>query len=187
MLHSVPIAINRLTKNVLRNHPNSFQIELYRKEWTRKSTGEAYNRPTLGAAGVLDTDDEDEFKINYIGEGYALNAAGFQGVGMHDTNEADVNGGEQRFIIVPEADSGAEGYFEVKSHDLFAILLYGEDLEKEPARIFYEVVGRETTTDIPPYNIRYVCNLAPDLAMTPDGEYLIDVLKREKVGKFADE
>ena len=186
MLHSVPIAINRLTKNVIRNHPNSFQIEMFRKRITRASEGEEYGRPTLGIAGVLDTDDEDEVEFGFLGYGYAMSANGFTAVGMHDSNDADIRGGEQVFIIVPEADSGAEGYFEVKTHDYFYLLLYGEDLSKEPARICYEVVSRETTTDIPPYNIRYVCNLRAEDTLTADGEYLVDVLKREHVGRFSE-
>lgn len=50
MLNNVPEAINRMARNVVVNHPNAFNVQLFRKSVTRSGVGEETvdGNPTLG-------------------------------------------------------------------------------------------------------------------------------------------
>lgn len=171
MLNQVPIQVGRMARNVVLNHPNSMEIQMWRKVILRKDTGEVAGKPTLGGLGVLDSDDEDDIDWVYLGTGRALRAEMFQPSGMVDRNDANIGfSDEALFLIEPAANSGEEGFFDVRTHDVMKIIIRMPPNYENYATIAYEVTGRETTSDIPPFNIRYKCSLRDDLSFAPDGE-----------------
>ena len=167
MLWNVPKTVNRLTRNVVMNHPNSFNIEVFRKHTTRK--GEKYfaGKPTLGGIGVIDSGDEVEYEFEYMGNGYALPAEPFQPGAMVDHKDTHVGEGTDfRFLIELECQTGSDDYFELRNHDVIYLLLGGEPGNE--VKVAFEIVTMETTSNIPPYTVRYVCNRRDDLFLTPD-------------------
>lgn len=171
MLNQVPIQIGRMVRNVVLNHPNSMEIQMWRKVILRKDTGEVARKPTMGGLGVLDSDDEDDIDWEYIGTGRAVRAEIFQPSGMVDRNDANIGfSDEALFLIEPVAKSGEEEFFDVRTHDVMKVIIRIPPTYEDYATIAYEVTGRETTTDVPPYNLRYKCTRRDDLSFAPDGE-----------------
>lgn len=171
MLHQVPIQIGRMARNVVLNHPNSMEIEMWRKVILRKDTGEVAGKPTMGGIGVLDSDDEDDIDWVYLGSGRAVRAEVFQPSSMMDANDANIGFSEEAsFLIEPDANSGEEEFFDVRTHDVMKIVIRIPPDYENYATVAYQVTGRETTSDIPPFNIRYRCSLRDDLSFGPDGE-----------------
>ena len=170
MLNQVSESIATMTRNVMINHPNCFNCRLYKQYVTRKSSGTFGGEPLLGSMGILDTDDEVEYEYRYAGDGYALPAEAFSAAPMMDRNDANIGPStEFRFLITPAAQSGDEHFFTVSTHDVVYLLLGGED---DDPQIAFEVVGRETITNIPPFNVRYICNRRDDLHIKKGGEFL---------------
>lgn len=175
MLNKVPTGMNALTRNVVINHPNTFYIELYKKKILRKDAnevpGEVAGDPTWGGMGQLDDADEEDYEYEYAGDGYALPAEGFSPAPMVDHNDANIGPVDEfRFVIVPKvATYGEEGYFDVSTHDIVMIPIGSGD---EWARLAFEVVGRETINNIPPFSVRYVCNRRDDLHTDIHGNFI---------------
>lgn len=171
MLNNVPKGINLLTRNVVMNHPNTFNCEMYRKVVTRQAADTWADDPTMGGMGVLDTDDEEQYEYEFIGHGFALPAENFMPSPLVDKNDANIGyANEFRFLIEPAAkNSNEEGFFTVSTHDICYLLLYDGEHEN-PAKLAFEVVGRETTLNIPPFTTRYVCNRRDELDVTVNGE-----------------
>jgi len=152
MLNNVPEAINKMARNVVINHPNSYNCIAVRKRVTRPGAVVS-GLPTLGGMGVISSDDEESIEWDLLGNGYALKADPFGVSQMMDRQDAN-NGSEDefRFLIEPEE----EGLFAIKKHDVI-YLVFGD------VRLAFQIVGVETTSDIPPYTQRYVCNRRDDL------------------------
>lgn len=168
MLSNVPDAINRMARNVVKHHPNTFSCEVYRKHVTRTAADTVDGNPTMGGLGVLDTMDEEQFEYVFLGYGYALPAEGFGGPApMVDRKDANIgSGNEFRFLIEPEAQSGEAEWFDVRSHDVMYLRL---GTGPAPGKLAFEVVGTETTSNIPPYTTRYVTNRRDDLHIPAGG------------------
>lgn len=164
MLNAVPQSINRLARNVVLNHPNTFNCKVFREVVERTAPDAIGGLPTLGGLGVLDPEDEEKIKHDFIGNGFALPAEGFAPSPM--MSEGDANFGpttEFRFLVEPEEPSGMPGWFDVKKHDvIYLVLADGPN----PPMIAFEIVGTETTTNIPPYTTRYICNRRDDLGVS---------------------
>lgn len=161
MLSNVPDAVNRMTRNVVVNHPNTFEAQLFRKKVTRSADESMGGLPTLGGMGSLDSEDEEEVEYEHLGNGYALPAEAFSPGSMMDRGDSvDASGDEFRFLIEPECQSGEDGWFSVKTRDVM-YLVVSDDI-----KLAFEVVGVETTTNIPPYTTRYVCNRRADVDIT---------------------
>lgn len=161
MLKSVPNTVNRFTRNVVMNHPNSFNIQIYRKHVTRRSEGEMAGKPTLGGIGVIDSGDEIDYEFEYMGNGFALPAEPFQPGAMVDHKDTHVGEGTDfRFLIELEQQNEGDKYFQIRNHDVMYILLGDDEAE---AKVAFEIVSMETTSNIPPYSTRYVCNRRDDL------------------------
>ena len=62
----------------------------------------------------------------------------------------------------PEEPSGHADWFDVRKHDVIYLVL---GAGPTPPMIAFEVVGTETTTNIPPYTTRFVCNRRDDLGV----------------------
>lgn len=169
MLTNVPAGINRMARNVVMNHPNTFGCEVYRKTVTRTAPETVDGNPTLGGLGVLDTMDEEQFEYAFLGNGYALPADGFSPSPMVDRRDANIGTGEEfRFLIEPEEPSGAPGWFDVRTHDVLYLLL---GTGQTPPKLAYEVVGVETTSNIPPYTTRFITNRRNDLDLLTPADY----------------
>lgn len=162
MLTQVPKTISRLARNVVINHPNTFNCQVYRRTVTREEDGnEVGGLPTLGGLGEINGNDEESYEYTWVGNGYMLPADQFQAASMmdrRDANDGSIN--EFRFLIEPEEEEGHPEYFLPKKDDVVYMLL-GTDLTA--AKLAFEVVDIETTTNIPPFTQRYICNRRDDL------------------------
>lgn len=161
MLNNIPKGINAITRNVVIRHPNTFNCEFYRRDINRLEpvVGE---RQTMGGMMVLSVDDEVDISWTLIGIGYALVADVFQPSGMMDRMDANNGTGDEfRFLIESEKEA-FEGGFEPKKNDVFYIVL-GDIQDEDAPRLAYEIIGVETTVNVPPYVPRYVCNRRDDL------------------------
>ncbi|QFY42988.1 hypothetical protein F6R98_10480 [Candidatus Methylospira mobilis] len=156
MLSNVPTAINKMTRKVIKHHPNAYNCQIFRKAVNRPDP-QMGGIPTLGGIGVLDTEDEEDISWEWIANGYSMTVESFQPSPMmsrQDANNGDTE--EYRFLIVPEDDAAD---LQLKKHDVVYLLL-GEFI-----RLAYEIVGIETVINIPPYAMRYVMNRRDDLHM----------------------
>lgn len=161
MLTNVPTAVNRMARNVIINHPNTWECQLFRKRVTRVAPDTMGGLPTLGGLGVLDSEDEESIEYDHMGNGYALPADAFAPSPMMD--HRDVNNGaidEYRFMIEPEGLTGQEAWFDVRTRDVLYLVM------SESVKLAFEVVGTETTLNVPPYTVRYVCNRRAELDVT---------------------
>lgn len=161
MLHNVPTQINRLARNVVINHPNTFNCQVFRRVVTRTEGDSVGGLPTLGGLGEINANDEEEYTYEWVGNGYALPADQFQAASMMDRRDAN-NGAinEFRFLIEPEATAGDPAWFEPKKDDVMYLLL---GLEPTDAKLAFEVVDIETTSNISPFTQRFICNRRDDL------------------------
>lgn len=167
MLSNVPSAVNRMARNVVANHPNTFNCQVFRKTVTRAADGSVAGSPALGGLGVLDSMDEEQFEYAFLGNGYALPADGFSPAPMVKRGDAHIGAADEfRFLIEPEEPSGHPDWFGVRSHDVVYLLL-GEG--PGAARLAFEIVGTETTSNIPPYTTRYIANRRDDLHIPAGG------------------
>jgi len=157
MLTNVPAAVNRMARNVIINHPNTWECQVFRKSVTR-TDATVGGLPTMGGLGVLDSEDEEQIAWAWIGNGYALQAESFMPSPMMDRQDAN-NGSanESRFMIEPEHPTGMPGNFDLRNHDVFYLVL------ADSVKVAFEIVGVETTLNIPPYVTRYVANRRDDL------------------------
>lgn len=157
MLTNVPNAVNRMARNVVVNHPNTMECQVFRKIVTRAGSTIG-GLPTMGGLGVIDSDDEEQIEFSHIGNGYALQAESFMPSPMMDRRDAN-NGSasEFKFMIEPEHPAGDTGTFEPKTHDVFYLVM------SESVKVAFEIVGVETVLNIPPYSMRYIANRRGDL------------------------
>ena len=158
MLTNVPKAINRMARNIVINHPNSFECQLYRKSVNRTNESTVSGMPTIGGLGVISAEDEEDISYDFLGSGYALQAEPFSPSTMmerQDSNNGFAN--EFRFLIEPEQPTGADGSFMIKKGDVMLIVI------SDDVRLAYEIVEPETVMNISPFAMRYVTNRRGDL------------------------
>lgn len=160
MLNNVPNAINRMARNVVINHPNTYNCVAVRKRVTRDGPVVS-GMSTMGGMGVMSDDDEESIEWDPLGNGYALKSEIFSPSVMMDRQDANNSFADEfRFLIEPEIiDPLIAEYWIPKKHDVI-YLVVGD------TRLAFEIVGVETTSDIPPYTQRYVCNRRDDLHFT---------------------
>lgn len=158
MLNNVPNAINKLARNVVINHPNSINCVMVRKRVTRAANASVGGLPTIGGMAVISSDDEESIEWDLLGNGYAMQVAGeFQPSAMMDRQDAN-NGIEDEFRFLLEPETAGE--FEPKKNDVFYLII------SDVVRLAFEIIRVETTSNIPPYTQRYVCNRRDDLHFT---------------------
>lgn len=164
MLNAVPASINTLTRNVVLNHPNTFNCKVFREVVERAAPSTVGGLPTMGGMGVLDAEDEERIAHTFLGNGFALPAEGFAPSPMMGAQDANYGPApEFRFLIEPEEPSGHADHFDVRKHDVIYLLL-GDG--PTPPMVAFEVVGSETTTNLPPFTTRFICNRRDDLAVS---------------------
>lgn len=160
MLTKIPNMINRAVRNVVVNHPNSYNCQILRKVINRVDEAEVGGIPTLGGLGVISADDEQDVDWEFVGNGYALPAEQFGGnATMMDRQDANNPSLEEfRFLIEPEEPEAATPQ---KNDVVYLVIM-------DVVRVAFEIVAIETTSNIPPFTQRYVCNKRPDLFMVLD-------------------
>ena len=158
MLNNIPNSVNRMTRNIVINHPNTWECQVYRKVVDRTNEPVAMGMPTLGGLGVLNADDEDDISWDHVGNGYVLQAESFMPALMMDRGDAN-NGqaNEFRFLIEPEQPTGMPGNFAVRKRDVIFIVI------SDDVRLAFEIVDIETVMNISPFSIRYIANRRDDL------------------------
>ena len=158
MLHNVPDTINRLSRLTVLNHPNAWGAFILRKRVDRIGTATVGGLPTLGGLAVLSSEDEEKIAYDHVGNVSALSAELFTSPSsIQDRRDLSMGAiDEYRFLIEPEPEPGTSEWFEVKNRDIMYLVL-GVDFETAP-KAAYEIVDIETTSNIPPYTQRYVCN-----------------------------
>lgn len=164
MLNNVSTGINSIARNVIMNHPNAFNCEVYRRKNIRTAP-EVGGAPTLGGMMVLSVDDESEITWELVGFALALAADAFQPSSAMDRRDAN-NGfaTEYRFLIEPEDMIGDPGGFKIEKNDVFYIVMgIGDGV----AKIAHEIIDVEATVNVPPYVERYVTNRRDDLDLMP--------------------
>lgn len=161
MLNQVPMAITRMAKQIVHNHPNSIGIQAFRKRVTRAAPA------TMGGLGVLSSEDEEDFVFDHLGNGSALVVEGDMAPSMMNDN-ADVphsDAVEYRFLVEPDAPSGDPEWFDPRKGDLILLWLMDDGSLKIP----FEIVGVETVNNLPPFSVRFVCNRRDDLLGAMNG------------------
>ncbi|MGL4735696.1 MAG: hypothetical protein ACRCWB_11585 [Enterovibrio sp.] len=159
MLNNIPRGVLKMARNVIMNHPNAFNFELYRRKNLREdSEGEI----EVGGMTVLSAEDEHEIVWNFVGFGFAIPAEAFGSAsGLNEREDYAFNGLEEfRFLLEPEARLGDEGGFDIKKGDVFYVRI-GSD--EDMIKIGHEIIGIESNIHIPPYTERYITNRRADL------------------------
>jgi len=161
MLNNVSEAINRMTRNLVINHPNAHPVQVFRKTVTRTAPTAVAGLPTLGGLGVLESTDEEAFEYAFLGNGFAMPTDPFSPAPMVRRGDANIGASEEfRFLIQPEQPSGHPQWFDVRKHDVMYLLL---GIGPGAPRLAFEVMGTETTSNIPPFTTRYITNRRDDL------------------------
>ena len=154
MLNTIPESVNDMARAVLENHPNTFNCQCYRKVINRVSDSTMGGRPTIGGLGTVDSEDEENYSYQYLGNGYALQAEPFQPSSMMDRQDANNSfATELRFLIC--ADTNQE--FALKKRDVVYLLL-GNNV-----KMAWEITAIETVINVPPFTLRYIMNRRDDI------------------------
>ena len=162
MLSNVTNAVNRMRRNVVMNHPNAYNCELYSRALQRTAPEEIGGIPTLGGASVMSSEDEENISYSWLSDGYAMKAELFASAPMMDRGDAHNRiGNEFRFLV--ELNDGSA---QIKKRDVMYLLVGGT---VTPARLAFEIVGIETPLDIPPFTTVYIANRRDDLHVPVGG------------------
>lgn len=160
MQTQIPRNTNKAARMVVLRHPSSTEVVVFRRVLLRTDPGGTMGGlPTLGGMGVLEQEDEDSYDVQELGPGRLLPCEAFTPSEMVDRNDG-INAAEgvlSYALIEPTAAEGEAGHFEVKSRDLVFLVVW------EGVYVGYEVVGRETNINIPPFSRRYVLAKRDDL------------------------
>lgn len=160
MLTNVPIQINRVSRQLVLRHPNSMDCTVQRKTVNRTADTDLGGLPTLGGAGVLDSEDEADFSFTALGAARIKFAETFTpDIGNVSDDDTVITYAEGMIQAQVEcsADPSADDYFVTDKHDLVIA---------EPGAgiiIPYEVVGVTSKGDIPPYTRLLLLNPREDL------------------------
>lgn len=162
MLYQIPMNTQKTMRTVVLKHPNAMDVAVFRKVLKRQDEqpdSMMGGLPTLGGMGILDSEDEDDFEMQPLGEGRLLPCEPFQASQMVDRNDGiDPADGVYTYCMIESTGApGSPEDFELKSHDYVFIVVW------EGVYTGYEVVGRETNINIPPFVRRYVLNKRDDL------------------------
>ena len=158
MRTNIAKGVNRMIRNVVINHRDSFECQVFRKIVNRNDEPLSGGMPTIGGMGVLNADDEEDISWEFVGNGYALKTDDHQPSPMMDRRDAHNSAtSELRFLVEPKEPSGMPESFITKKHDVIYIVI------SDDVKLAFEIVDLESMTDIPPFSTRYVTNRRADL------------------------
>lgn len=160
MQTQIPRNTNKAARTVVLRHPSATDVVVFRRTLNRTDpAGTMGGLPMLGGMGVLEQEDEPDYGVEELGAGRLLPCEAFVPSEMVDRNDG-INAAEGVLtyaLIEPLAADGEPGHFEVKSRDLVFLVVW------EGVYVGYEVVGRETNINIPPFARRYALAKRDDL------------------------
>lgn len=160
MLTNIPTQINRVSRQLVLRHPNSMDCTVQRKTVNRTADTDLGGLPTLGGAGVLDSEDEADFTFTALGAGRIKFAETFTpDIGNVSDDDTVITYAEGMIQAQVEcsADPSSDDFFTTDKHDLVIA---------EPGAgiiIPYEVVAVTSKGDIPPYTRLLLLNPREDL------------------------
>lgn len=160
MLNRVPVAVNFAVRQVVLRHPNSWDCTVLERKVVRNDLDDAEligGLPTLGGAGVLDSEDETEYEYVERGDARMLLIGPYEPSEMNDRGDAELQRSRTEAQIVCVANPDEPGYFTPQNHDI-VIAYPGEGIG-----LAYEVLQPIGNVNIPPYSVRYVLNPRDDL------------------------
>jgi hypothetical protein len=160
MLNNVPIQVNRITRQIVLRHPNAMPCTVQRKTVNRTAGTSEGGLPTLGGAGVLDSEDEADFTYSDLGAASILFADIYTpDIGnMSDDDSVPIYAeGMIQAQVECVVDPTNSAYFFADKHDL-VIATPGAGII-----IPYEVVGVTSKGNIPPYTRLLLLNPREDL------------------------
>lgn len=166
MLYNVPENFKRMGDKVVRNHPNSWDVQVFKKVVMRaNTTGTMGGLPNVGGIGVLDSQDEPEYTYEWLCNGWALRAEQFQPGNMTDVRDAAIGGAEEFPYMIavdraPLVPDGPPNDAQI-SNKCLVMFLIGEG--PDAARLCFEVASTDSTMELPPFVPRYVLNRRDDL------------------------
>ncbi|MCF7995779.1 MAG: hypothetical protein K9L88_13170 [Chromatiaceae bacterium] len=161
MLVNVPTGYNTLARNVILNHPNTYNCEVYRRSYLRP--GDAL----VGGMMTLSSEDESEIEWELVGMGFALPAEQFAPSPMMDRGDAhNAMGDEFRYLLEPEVPIGEPGGFEIKKADVIYVRL---GTGEAPPKVAFEIIAVETVINSPPFVPRYILVRRNDLDLLDAG------------------
>jgi hypothetical protein len=153
MLNNVPTQVNRSARLITLRHPNAMDCTIFKKVIKRTADETMGGLPTLGGMGMLDSEDEADYEYEERGDAKIVFVGQYVGDGAN-WNDADT--GPIYGQIPVEAliecvlDPEDPDFFVTGKPDLVSV---------EPGygmTLLYEVVGENTTTNLPPYTRRYI-------------------------------
>ena len=146
--------INKAARGIVINHRHTKNCIVVRKKVNRNPA----NPSIIDGVVNLSSEDEENIEWELLGNGYMLPADLFSASKMMDNQDANNNiaQDELRFLIEPEVDQGQVGWFSPQKYDV-CFQIVGN------VRLAFEVVAVETTSNVPPYTQRYVCNRRDDM------------------------
>lgn len=162
MLTNVPLGVAHNTRQVVLNHPNSMECDVYRKRILRTETAanggasEMGGAPTMGGMGVLKNEDEAEFDYVLVGEAKVLFAGIQQPASINDRDNAP-EAAAQEAQIASLGKPGTAEFFEADNQDLIAVKV---GLGVVLAFTVEDVMGNVL---IPPYTRKYLLQPRDDL------------------------
>lgn len=152
MLTNVPSAISRAGRLVTLRHPNAMDCSVWRKHLRRQPESpdaQLGSVPDVGGLGVLDGEDEADFEYRPVGDAKILFAGIWQGEGAN-WNDADtgLNYSQPPMEAMIEFVDETDDY--VRKPDRISVEPGGGVV------LIYEVLGENSSVNIPPYVRRYI-------------------------------
>lgn len=163
MLYNVSEGMQGMALQVVRNHPNAWDVQVLRKVVTRPDeTGTMGGAPNMGGIGVLDSQDENQYTYEWLCNAHALKAEQYQPGNMTDLLDAAIGGAEEFLYMLAPAKEAGESIktlgFKTKDVVLFVL-----GIGPEAARAAYEIASVDATCELPPHLPRYVLNRRADM------------------------
>ena len=142
MLTNTANTAAKVAKSVVRNHPNTVEIQLFRKVISEQ-------KKTLGGARVLGSSDEHDYSFEYVESGYAIPANQFQISPMFESqNAAFQEEGDLRYLLAPEGDTWTS---EPKKNDIM-LMVFGD------VRIAFELISPMAPINMSPFPVIWSVN-----------------------------
>lgn len=175
MHYGVSEGMQAMALQVVRNHPNAWDVQVLRKVVTRPDeTGTMGGAPNFGGIGVLDSQDENQYEYAWLCNAHAVKGEGFQPGNMTDRLDMAITSAQEFIYLLAPAREAPQEVKDLgfKTKDVVLFLM---GVGADAARAAYEVASVDATCELPPHLPRYVLNRRADMdvpagALDPDEE-----------------
>lgn len=166
MLTNVSEGMQGMALQVVRNHPNSWDVQVLRKVVTRtEETGAMGGAPNMGGIGVLDSQDENDYTYEFLSYAHALKGEQFQPGNMTDRLDMPIGGMEEfTYMLAPSKE--ADGTIKALGFKTKDLVLFVLGIGADAPRAAYEVASVDATCELPPHLPRYVLNRRADMDLS---------------------